>query len=199
MNRSYAELLGHWFGVRAYLNTAPRWILCLLYGLPFGAIMSIGILWDHWSDPLEIILFGLVAGLLYGALVTFATEKPRREVRALIGEVPRDEWSTVFRAARRGPAPADPELRAAALRLNRHDAAKARLGVWMTLPFVVLMIAAVVFKPDGRPQWSVLAVLAVVGVGYQWMSSRRLDRRAELLTVADDRPADRTGPVGERS
>jgi hypothetical protein len=71
--------------------------------------------------------------------------------------------------------------------------------VWTTVPFVVLMVAAVVFKPDGRPLWSVLAVFVLVGVGHQWTSSRRLDQRAELLAVADDRPADRTGPVDERS
>jgi hypothetical protein len=185
--------------VRAYLNTAPRWILWLLYGVPFGAVMSIGTAWDDWSDPLETILFGLVVGLPYGVFATFATEHPRREVLALIGEVPRDELSTVFRAARRGPVPADPELRAASLRLNRHDAARARLGAWTTLPFAVLMIAAAVFKPDGRPVWSVLAVLVLAGVGYQWISSRRLDQRAELLTVDDDRSADRTGSVDERS
>jgi hypothetical protein len=42
-------------------------------------------------------------------------------------------------------------------------------------------------------------VLVLAGVGYQWTSSRRLDQRAELLTVDDDRSADRTGPVDERS
>jgi peptidoglycan/LPS O-acetylase OafA/YrhL len=88
--------------VRAYLSTAPRWVLWLLYGVPFGAILSIGIVWDDWSDPLETILFGLVAGLLYGVFATFATEHPRRGVRALIDDVPRDEWSTVFRAAGSG-------------------------------------------------------------------------------------------------
>ena len=73
--------------MRAYLLTAPRWVLCLLYGLPFGAIMTIGILWDNSSGALEVILFGLVVGLLYGVGATIVNEKPRRELRALIGEV----------------------------------------------------------------------------------------------------------------
>jgi hypothetical protein len=174
--------------MRAYLLTAPRWVLCLLYGLPFGAIMSIGILWDNSSGALQVILFGLVVGLLYGAGATFMNEKPRREVGALIGEVPREQFGAVFRAARRGPAPADPEVRAAALRVADHDSSKAILGAVVGIPFAVLMIVAVFSHryDSARPLFMTLAVLLVVLITYQVYKWRHLKRRAALLTPADD-------------
>ena len=39
--------------------------------------------------------------------------------------------------------PADPEVRAAALKVAAHDSAKAILGVVIGIPFTVLMIVAV--------------------------------------------------------
>ncbi len=170
--------------VRAYLLTAPRWVLCLVYGLPFGAIVSIGTFWDNSSGPLEVTLFGLVVGLLYGAGATFMNEKPRREVRALIGKVPREQFGVVFRAARRGPVPTDPEVRAAASRVADHDSSKALLGAVVGIPFAVLMIVAAVSQryDSERPFLITLAVLLVVAIAYQGYQWRHLKRRVELLT-----------------
>ncbi|GAB2605262.1 hypothetical protein GCM10027269_71690 [Kribbella endophytica] len=117
--------------MRAYLLTAPRWVLCLLYGLPFGA---------------------------------------------------------VFRAARRGPVPADSEVRAAALRVAERDSSKAILGAVIGVPFAVLMIVAVFSHRYGsaRPLFVTLAVLLVVVITYQVYQWRHLKRRVQLLTPADD-------------
>ncbi|GAA1559203.1 hypothetical protein [Kribbella lupini] len=173
--------------MRAYLHTAPWWILCLLYGLPFGAFMAGGILWDNSSGALEIIVFGLVVGLLYGAGATVVTAKPRRDVLALVGEVPRDQLGAVFRAARRGPVPADPELRAAALRLAVHDADRLRRGLFFGIPWAVLLIAVAVFRrdPPSHPLFVVLAGLMVAAVAYQLYVWRNLKRRVALLKLSD--------------
>ncbi|MGC4938604.1 hypothetical protein [Kribbella sp. DT2] len=174
--------------MRAYLLTAPRWILCLLYGLPFGAIMTVGILWDNASGALEVILFGLVVGLLYGVGVTIVNEKPRREVRALIGEVPREQISAVFRGARSGRVPADREVRAAALRPADHDSSRALRGAIIGIPFAVLIIAAAISGRNAPrfPLFAASAVLLVVVTAHQCYRWRSLKRRIELLTPTKD-------------
>ncbi|GAB2615129.1 hypothetical protein [Kribbella endophytica] len=174
--------------MRAYLLTAPRWVLCLVYGLPFGAIITIGILWDNSSGALEVVLFGLIAGLLYGVGGTIVNEKPRREVRALMGEVRRKQFPIVFRAARRGAVPADPDVRAAASRLAAHDSSKAILGVAIGSPLTALMIAAAVTQSDSPrfPLFTGLAALLVVLIAYQGYQWRHLKRRVKLLTPTND-------------
>jgi hypothetical protein len=171
--------------MRAYLNTAPRWILSLVYGLPFGAVMAIGIVADNSSGAGEIVAFGLVAGVVFGICLTFATEKQRREIRAVIGDVPASELGTVFRAARRGPVPADPEIRAAALRLATHEAAQAWIASIVGIPIALLVVAGAVFRRDDIPLLPVLAAIAVAGVAYQWYVLWQLRRQVKLLPDAD--------------
>lgn len=171
--------------MRAYLNTAPRWVLWLVYGLPFGAAMAIGIVGDDSSGAAEIVGFGLVAGVGFGVCLTFATDKQRREIREVIGEVPASELGTVYRAARRGPVPADPEIRAAALRLARHELAQARIGSMIGIPIVLLVVAGAVFRSDDIPLLPVLAAVAVAGVAYQWYVLWQLKRQVKLLPTAD--------------
>jgi hypothetical protein len=172
--------------MRYYLNTAPRWVLCLIYGLPFGAIMAIGILADNSSGALEIIAFGLVAGLVFGAGMTFVTGKQRGEVRTVIGEIPADRVRGVYRAAWTGPVPSEPELHAAALRLARYDSAQAWRGLILPVPFALLFAAAAIFKDENRLPYAGVAIFLLAGIVYQVITTIRLKRRVELLAEADE-------------
>lgn len=167
--------------MRAYLLTAPRWVLSLLHGLPFGFVLATAILWDRQASAQQIIGLGLVSGLVYGVGVAFAGEKERREARTVIGEVSPDRLRAVCRASRRGPVPADPEVRASSLRLAGHDAAKAQRGLILTIPFGLLLTVAAITKAGESPVFIVLAVLFAVGLGYQLFATRQLKHRAQLL------------------
>jgi hypothetical protein len=167
--------------MRAFLITAPRWILCAVYGLPFGAIWTGGILWDNQAGSIQIIAFGLVGGLLFGVLMMFATEKQRREVRGVIGAVRPEEVSTVCRAVRGGPVPADPEIRAAAWRLASHDSAEAKLRLFVAIPATVLVIAGTTAQADYSPLYFGLSVLSVLTLAWQLYWTRHLKQRVALL------------------
>lgn len=168
-------------GMRAYLLTAPRWVLSLLHGLPFGFVLATAILWDRQASAQQIIGLGLVSGLVYGVGVAFAGEKERREVRTVIGDASPDRLRTVCRASRRGPVPADPEVRASSLRLARHDAAKAQRGLILAIPFGLLLTVAAVTKINESPVLILVAALFPVTLAYQVFATRRLKQRVELL------------------
>lgn len=172
--------------MRAYLLTAPRWVLCPVYGLPFGLVLATAILWDNAAGALQVIGFGLVIGLLYGVLVTFGSEKERRHVLAVIGDVSPDQLRLVCRASRRGPVPDDLEVRASSSRLAAHDAAKSLRALLLTTPFSLLLAAGVLFRGDESPVFIVLAVLFAVGFGYQLFATRQLKHRARLLGADRD-------------
>ncbi|WP_460658558.1 hypothetical protein [Kribbella italica] len=147
--------------------------------------MSVGILSDN--GPLEMIVFGLVGGLLYGVLASAAAAKPRREVQDLLGEISRDQYPTVFRAARRGPVPTDPATRTAARKLAGHDLVQARIGTFIALPFAALMIAATVVGRDPESPWfAVLSALTAAVTAYQVYLWRTFKRRIESLALTDD-------------
>lgn len=171
--------------MRAYLTTAPRWILCLIYGLPFGAIMAIGTLSDDSSGALETIAFGLIAGILFGLCLTVATENQRGQLRALVSNIPASDVPTVFRTTRRGPAPTDPTLRAAALRVALYEAPQVRRAAIISIPFALLIIAGAISLRDDLPQLPALAALSIAGVAYQWYAHRQLTRQLTLLLEAD--------------
>jgi hypothetical protein len=103
----------------------------------------------------------------------------------VIGEVPAGELGTVFRAARRWPVPAEPEIRAAALRLARHETAQAWIASIIRIPIAALVVAGAVFRRDDIPLLPVLAAVAVAGVAYQWYVLWQLRRQVKLLPDAD--------------
>ncbi len=106
-------------GVLTRLETAPTWVQSVALSLAFGGLWVLGqkLLLSHdWGEALAS---GVLAAALYGIVVGPVAAKKRRLVRneAGLDALPVHHQRTALRAARRGPAPTDPEVRHAALRL----------------------------------------------------------------------------------
>jgi Flp pilus assembly protein TadB len=92
-----------------------------------------------------------------------------------------EEISTVCRAVRGGPVPADPEIRAAAWRLASHDSAEAKLRLFVAIPATVLVIAGTIAQADYSLLYLGLAVLCVLTLGWLLYWTRHLKQRVALL------------------
>jgi hypothetical protein len=172
--------------------TAPRWILPLMTGLPAAlvVVLFVGIVTPApWPAA-------VVCGMLAVALVGSVTERWSRGRRALAasaaGNLSVDQQVVAFLAARSGPVPADPEVRAAALRIADHYLKrvppKAVLLSAGPLPFAVIATVAL----STAPGWVVAvlllpALLAVICTAvliwqaYYWPG--RLRERIGLLST----------------
>ncbi len=108
--------------VRTSYETAPTWVQSVALGLAFDAfwVLSQKLLFAHdWGETLAS---GVLASAVYGIVVGPVAAKKRRVARTEAGldALPVHHQRTALRAARRGPAPTDPEVRHAALRLAAH-------------------------------------------------------------------------------
>jgi hypothetical protein len=90
--------------MRAYLSKAPRWIVAVVTGLPFGVMMGIYTKIDGPTSWMGAVLGGLVAGVFFGAVMAFSIDKRRRAMRAAVGDLPTGE-AKAARAAQQIVAP----------------------------------------------------------------------------------------------
>jgi hypothetical protein len=61
--------------MRAYLSKAPRWIMAVITGLPFGIMMGIYTKIDGPMSSTGAVLEGLVAGVFFGVAMAFSIDK----------------------------------------------------------------------------------------------------------------------------
>ena len=168
--------------MRSYMIKAPTWAMILIFGVPFGAVMSVFI-----KVSGETTMFTLCAGgisaLLFGTSITLATNGQRREQRLILEAIPQSDWKAARGAAWKGAVPDRPEIRAAAAQLA--DRQFDRLRRYQKLVVIVfgLNLAIAVFNSVAGSRWHILLVLgwmsALIG---HWDQVRRLRRRVELLT-----------------
>ncbi|MGY1856036.1 hypothetical protein [Modestobacter sp. SYSU DS0290] len=164
----------------------PWWAQSLLVGLlcasaAFGAALLV-----TDDDPARSLPPVLLSGLVVGVAGALGRVPNARRDDALYREVTEglgdDEARTAHRAARRGPVPADPRVRGAAVRLldGRLTAATHLPGV--TLAVLVLVGGyTVVLALTGTPWWW-LGTAVVLGAAVSWYRepARLRRRRAEL-------------------
>jgi Flp pilus assembly protein TadB len=171
-------------GVNRWLMNAPRWALALVNGLFFGLAMGLGTgLRDHdWSEGLVVAACGLV---IYGPFVAVFQHRQFARYRAAAGDVPQADIRRAVREARRGRAPEDPHVRAAAYRVVTDQAEQLSRQRWWAFPFFGLLLAFLaVVAIHGTPlAWLAVLALAVVLV-IQLLMPGRLRRRAEVLREA---------------
>lgn len=170
--------------MRAFLMTAPWWKLSLLTGvafaLLFGAVMAIIV-------PAGTgLLVALGAGALFGLVMGPALARLNARARAVIGPMSTAQYGEVLRAARRGPVPADPQIREAATRLVRwrlDEAARHRTGLLVLV--AILLALTVVRAIMGSPiDWFFVPIWVVVPVAHVW-EQKRLRQRVALLEGQD--------------
>lgn len=126
---------------------------------------------------------GAIGGVFFGAFMgPFAARAWRRQ-RAVAGDFPAENFHTAYRSAARGPAPADPELRAAAARLAAHQLAEAiRYRTLGIVAFGLGVVISLGLALTSSPWW-LLSTALLAGFGAsQWWWPRHLRHRVDVLT-----------------
>ncbi|WBQ04680.1 hypothetical protein [Kribbella sp. CA-293567] len=130
---------------------------------------------------------GVISGLLFAATMTLVFRRLDLATQAALGDTPAPVRRAALRALqRRRPVPADPEIRAAGVRLAEHQLAQLRrwriaaLVIWSLL----LIINVVSLLDDGSLWRLVLIPLYLCLLVYQFSRPRYLRRRIKLLEAA---------------
>ncbi|MDX6238918.1 MAG: hypothetical protein QOG10_3733 [Kribbellaceae bacterium] len=167
--------------MRTYLASLPRWALALISGLPFGTAMGIFTKIDG-SSTVAAFVSGAVVGILFAASLTFSLKRRWRGEQRALGDAPPAIQKAALGAVWRGPAPADPEIRAATLRLAEHQLGQMlRWRTTIIICFAVVLVGTVVsaFDSSWRLVFTALYVPLLVG---QWYWPKHLCSRIELLS-----------------
>lgn len=106
---------------------APQWLVSLVQGLLFTVVFAAGTaLAEHRSVTAELPT-ALIAGAIFGAVMGRKTIAWRRDLFSGLGTTSPQDRAAGLRAARRGPAPCDAEVRAVAVHVAEQRLARALL------------------------------------------------------------------------
>jgi hypothetical protein len=178
-------------GLRLLLQ--PAWlrfvVWALFFAVTWGALITLESRDEIESNVLSAIFFGVAMAGLFTA-TSQATHRGALEALSGLDDARRSE---AIDAVSRGVVPADPDVRAAAIRLGRvslrnkspEQLKRAEIWTWITfgLLFVVAVAAAVVNFNSDRVFYVVLAVLCVIVIPVSLRTSRRLQRNIALLSA----------------
>lgn len=167
--------------VRGALIRAPWWALACLQGGFFGLLMfGVGLV--AFRSTSTSLTFALVAGVKFGLILGPVTARANRRFVAAQGAIPREREREARRAVMRGPAPSDPAVREAALRLVNHQLHVMRRQRWHLLLFGVG--ATYVASALLNPSWLTIlgALFFALAAVLQLTLSRRLRKRRRVLT-----------------
>lgn len=168
--------------MRTRLLDAPWWVLGLVSGIPFGAVMAVTSLLDGGSVG-SAVVSAIVSGVIFGALMGVFQARMNRRAREAVGDVSADRAAVVHRSAVRGPVPDDPEVRGAAVRLVAHQLEQSRRNlVWSMVVFGAFLLLSVwLAVTSSSPWWWGGVVFWCAFIGFSLWVPARLGRRLALL------------------
>ncbi|MRJ76615.1 hypothetical protein GEV29_08715 [Aeromicrobium sp. SMF47] len=180
--------------MRSRLFLAPWPVQAFVSGVFFAAVVAVGVLVDDPQDWDGALLIGVIGGLVFGPLCGWGGVRAQTRWRRAAGSDLSDaELLVVHRAEAKGPVPADPRLRLAAVRAARHSLELADNDRWSDAIRLVLLAALICLRSWDSLSWVVVVPLAALA-GYQiWAVPRRLRARIEVLSREVD---DTAGPTG---
>ncbi len=168
--------------MRTYLIKAPSWAMFLICGIPFGAAMGVAIKLSGETVKFTL-LAGVLLAVLFGATLTFATAKQRREYRLILEALPERDWAAAQRAAWRGPVPASSEIRRVATHLAAHNLERIhqhRKLIRIVFGFNIAL--AVLNLILNASLWRILLLICwTAALATQEYYPRRIRRRIDLL------------------
>jgi Flp pilus assembly protein TadB len=175
--------------MRTYLADPPRWVLGVVTGVLFG--VATGVYFKMYAPTwTAAILRGLGVAAVFGATMAFSLYRERRDMRAVVGELPANKFKAAYRAAERGPVPTDPEIRAAARRIATQELARHLRGrTFVIVGSAFALVASVGLAVIGSPWQLLYAPVVGVLLVVQWYWSQRLRRRIALLSEATEQTA----------
>lgn len=176
------------------LLLAPWWALSLVYGGTFAALWGVFIplrFNDHFTrGPLEHIIATILISTFYGVAMGRMAASANRDALAETGLSDRARVVAAVHASGRGRPPDDPEIRSAALRLNRYLLRKLeknrRIGIFVQSLVVLAIILGIVFL---TPWWALVLVPAVAVWAGNLTAPQRLARRIVDLQNQEDQAA----------
>ena len=159
----------------------PTWALFLVTGVPWIAVLFVIDL-IYGDSLLRALIPAAIFGVLLGVATTFALKFAGRMEKRAFGDAPTEVRRAATRAARTGPVPADPAVRAAAVRLAQQQLQQVR----RTRPVLaVVAVTAVTTSVIGAffSPWPLLALAFEVPLMAQiFLIPRRLRGRIALLS-----------------
>jgi hypothetical protein len=167
---------------RHRMLTAPRWVVGVVAGIPFGAAMGIGAGLRHgrWTVALTE---GVVAGVVYGVVMGIVMHRRFARYREAIAGVPQRNVRRAAREARKGRVPDDAEARRAISRLLTIQLAELRRQRRWAPAFSLVMVAGSVFLALAQtPWWWVTVPFWLALLAMHLALPHRLARRLELLS-----------------
>jgi hypothetical protein len=167
--------------VREYLLKAPTWVLSIIQGTVFGTLM--GVYYSFNKTPMAAAISGLVAGVLFGALMGPVSATRRRKALDAVGLTP--ELSLQARhTAFRGPIPDDEGVRQAAIRVLLHQRSEARRTRLPTIAVFMIFVGLGLYLAVSGVSvvvGSMDTALFAVALAVQLWTPRRLGRRLDRL------------------
>ena len=158
--------------MRLKLATGPTWVTGVVTGLFYGAFIKETTLGYVINVP-ELtfaLLLGALAGALFGTVMGPYASRLNRRLLGDSASMPHDQLKLVLRAASRGPAPSDPELRRAALgvALRGYDETMRTRG-WAAVMwgFLLLLSGGLALT---EPLWWLMAILVLALLIGLWAS-----------------------------
>ena len=175
--------------VRSYLSDPPRWVVAVLTGVPFGIGMGLWVKFDGAGWPEAG--FWATSGIPFGLATAWWAARWGREAAQAEAGLAADKLPAARLAASRGPVPADPEIRAAALRIASHELAEATRHRRSKILAIGLMVIGTVGAASEGSLWALLyATVAGALLYVHGYRPRQLIRRIELLRAAEIRSSE---------
>lgn len=166
--------------MRAYLLSAPRWVLSVGTGLFFGLFMTVFFLIQD-GHVLPAVINGPIGGILFGAIMGRQAARQNNQVMEALGPLTPPGLRDAIRATNRGPVPEDRQIRQAACRLTNlqlHQLSRQR--EWSLAFFGLMDVLYVLLALTRSPWWwAAAALFSVALAGQVWLPGhlrRRLDR-----------------------
>ncbi|GLY32198.1 hypothetical protein [Kineosporia sp. NBRC 101731] len=185
--------------MRIWLVGAPRWKIALVQGTFFGTCMAIFAFFNS-SGPEEgaarfigPVVGGVVAGVFFGLFMSHFITNMNSDLISAAGLNDPQELREAIRASRRGPVPADPRIRQAALRVARHHLSVVeRQRISSPALFGVFVLGYIAMAFLLSPWWLVAAAFFAAMLVYTVIQPNHLARRIVDLDTTDNAP-DRHG------
>lgn len=168
--------------MRERLNTTPTWALLLILWLFWTVITFVmGVI--AVRDLLWTSVFAVGIGLITAAALTFAIKIRLRWENRALGDVSKDVRRQALRAAWKGPVPADPEVRAAAISVAQEQLRQARRARPILIIVAACGLVAAVGSAVVGSAWQLLtAAPHLFLLAAFFLSPKRLHNRLALLS-----------------
>jgi hypothetical protein len=178
------------FTLNAVSRPVPRvpiWVPSALCGIAFG--VAVGAYTVAVSDETSVGtvvtggIIGLLGGTIFGFVIARKFEQQRGPVEDAVADLPEDQRGVAVRSVEGGPAPADPDVRRAALRAaeSKRDMITRTWRV-NTVVSVVALAGFVFLAIASSPLWWVGTAAFAVWFPLHLTSRRRIEQRIALLS-----------------